>query len=459
MLTQTDTSTSSPSPSLQRAGAAGRNGVSPWRWVPTLYVAEGLPYFAVNTLTVLMFLNLGVDKGDMAFFTGWLYLPWVIKPFWSPFVDLFGTKRRWIVSMQALIAVCMACVAFLLPFSFWFAAVLAVFWLMAFCSATHDIAADGFYILALSDKDQAAYVGVRSTFYRVASVLGQGGLVMLAGWLERRLPGVAQAWGAVFVLLAVLFALFAVWHRWALPRPGADHAEPGITAGTVMLGFCDTFVTFFRKPGILAALAFMLLYRLPEALCLKFVPAFLMAGRAEGGLGLDTAQVGWVNGTVGVVALLAGGILGGLAIAAGGLRRWLWPMALSLTVPCVLYCWLAASQPTDFLWINVAVGAEQFGYGFGFTAFMLYLIHFSRGECATSHYAFCTAFMALGMMVPGMAAGWFYDTLAPLDLLTPPGGERGFFNFFCGIMLCCLPTYAVCALVHRQLPQTQPQKL
>ncbi|MDE6804125.1 MAG: MFS transporter [Muribaculaceae bacterium] len=430
------------------AAVAHCDAAAAWRWIPTLYIAEGLPYFAVNTLTILMYINMGIDKSDMAFLTGWLYLPWVIKPFWSPFIDLFSTKRRWAITMQLLIAVCMACVAFLLPFPFYLTSTLICFWLMAFFSATHDIAADGYYMLALTPHDQAAFVGVRSTFYRVASVLGQGGLVMLAGHLEQTMSSVGRAWSMVFALLSVLFLLMALWHSRMMPPVTSDHAEPGVTARTIVRDFADTFVTFFRRPGIAGALAFMLLYRLPEALCVKFVPVFLVAPRKAGGLALTTAQVGWVNGTVGVIALLAGGITGGLAIAAGGLRRWLWPMALSLTLPCALYCWLALVQPDSFLSVNIAIGIEQFGYGFGFTAFMLYLLYFSRGDCATSHYAFCTAFMALGMMLPGMAAGAVFDLLAPLDLLTPPCGERGFFNFFCGVMLCCLPTFVVCSLVH-----------
>ncbi|MDE5976723.1 MAG: MFS transporter, partial [Muribaculaceae bacterium] len=349
---------------------------------------------------------------DMAFFTGWLYLPWVIKTFWSPFIDLLKTKRIWIIAMQFLIGICMASVAFFLTTSIFFAATLAVFWLMAFFSATHDIAADGYYMLELSQHDQAAYVGVRSTFYRIASIIGQGGLVMLAGFLETELGDIPLAWCLVFSLLSFIFLLLSFYHKRILPEPVDDHPMPGVKASNIIHDFIETFATFFKKKHITTALMFMLLYRLPEALCLKLVAPFMIAGRGEGGLGLTTSQVGFINGTIGVVALLLGGIIGGVAISRGGLKKWLWPMALSLSLPCIFYCFLAMWQPDNFFIISAAIFIEQFGYGFGFSAYMLYLIYFSRGESSTSHYAFCTAFMALGMMLPGMAAGWLFEVCA-----------------------------------------------
>lgn len=419
---------------------------SPFTWIPSLYIAEGLPYFAVNTLTVLMYHNMGIGLAEMAYFTGWLYLPWVIKPFWSPFIDLFGTKRRWTLAMQFLIALSLACVALLLPTSFFFSATLVFFWLTAFFSATHDIAADGYYMIELSPHEQAAFVGVRSTFYRIASVIGQGGLVVLAGWLEKKEGDVASAWAWVFAIQGLFFLAIALYHTRFMPSPASDRPHKGVTPRTIVRDFADTFVTFFRKPDIIPALCFMLLYRLPEAMCLKLVQPFLVSPRAEGGLALTTSQVGIANGTVGVIALLAGGILGGIAISKGGLRKWLWPMALSLTLPCLLYCLLAMTLPSDFILICGAVFIEQFGYGFGFTAFMLYLIYFSRGASQTSHYAFCTAFMALGMMLPGMAAGWIHGILADYHLFGT-GEPQGYVNFFWWVMLCCAATFAVCMRV------------
>ncbi len=414
--------------------------ISPWAWIPTLYVAEGLPYFAVNTLTVLMYTNLGISKTEMAFYTGWLYLPWVIKPFWSPFVDLMRTKRWWILTMQLLIALTMGGIAFTLPTSGFFAMTLAIFWIMAFASATHDISADGFYMLALDEKKQAAFVGVRSTFYRIASVIGQGGIVILAGYLETHFGNIAKAWSVTFGILSAFFFIIFFYHLRALPRTADDRPIPGVTASNIASDFLRTFATFFKKPHILAALAFMLLYRLPEALCIKMVQPFLKDSIEVGGLGLTTAEIGFVNGTVGVIALLAGGILGGVLISKGGLRRWLFPMAAALTLPCLVYCYMAAEQPTDFSLISVLIGFEQFGYGFGFTSFMLYLMYFSRGESQTSHYAFCTAFMALGMMLPGMAAGWLYEQTA------------GYEQFFWLIMLTSVATFIATWAVRRHIP-------
>lgn len=419
---------------------------SPWAWIPTLYIAEGLPYFAVNTLAVLIYTRLGISNAEMAFYTGWLYLPWVIKPFWSPFVDIMRTKRWWTISMQVMIAVSMAAVAFLLPASFYFAGTLAAFWLMAFCSATHDIAADGYYMHALDHHQQAAYVGLRSTFYRIASVVGQGGLVVVAGVLERTTGSIPLAWSAVFIVLSVLFLALSIYHSWAMPRPKSDDNRGATTVRGVLRDFGVTFSSFFGKRHIVAALAFILLYRFPEAMLSKLVPPFLLEAREAGGLGLTTEQVGIANGTMGVIGLLLGGIVGGVCIARGGLKRWLWPMALALTIPCGFYCYLAMAQPTDFWLISGGIFVEQFGYGFGFAAFMLYMIYFSDGVHKTSHYAFCTAFMALGMMLPGMAAGAIHEQLDAVNVFGGDGAQ-GYVNFFWWVMVCCIPTFLVCAIV------------
>lgn len=437
-------------------------GESPWWWIPTLYVAEGLPYFAVNTLTVLMFSRLGMGKTEMALLTGWLYLPWVIKPFWSPFVDLIRTKRWWILTMQALLAVSMLSVAFALQTSAYTTLCIVAFFIMAFASATHDIAADGFYILELDTKLQAAYVGVRSTFYRIASVLGQGALVVFAGWMETKCGNLHEAWGLTFLLLSVFFSAVFFYHLKFLPVAELDQPSGDTTAREVCRGFLNAFLTFFRKPGIVAALCFMLLYRFPEALCIKMVQPFLVDPHEAGGLALTTAQVGIVNGTVGVISLLAGGIVGGVTIARYGLKECIWWMAAALTLPCFVYCWLAAMQPDSFLSVSVLLGIEQFGYGFGFTAYMMYLMLFAQGENTTSHYAFCTAFMALGMMLPGMAAGWLFDHLRELPWLNNAswfGGQAGinwFDNpytlFFLLVFLTSAITFAVIVPIYRKLP-------
>lgn len=596
---------------------------SPWGWVPTLYFAQGLPYVAVMTISVIMYKRLGISNTDIALYTSWLYLPWVIKPFWSPFVDLLKTKRWWVVAMQMLVGAGLAGIAFTLPAPHFFQITLAIFWLVAFSSATHDIAADGFYMLALDSHRQAMYVGIRSTFYRVATIAGQGLLVILAGWLEsstgltpltldvqagpqyahetalpsthhttdtgsgkmhftatpsvleisteanparvdsvsawvtrqniangfavaettasaattatesnapslnrferfiretfgekreagrhplsgnigvvkvclsqKPAPGetvvlntvfqrgdrsifitqgerlefteanwgkpayiaiqtdpklrqastasfegtsgqIAMAWSITFFVLAGFFIAISLYHKYILPRPASDRAVCRATASNIFREFLATFVSFFRKKQIGIALLFMLLYRLPEAQLVKLINPFLLDPREMGGLGLTTGQVGLVYGTIGILGLTLGGIIGGIVAAKGGLRRWLWPMAWSISLTCATFVYLSYVQP-DSLWvINLCVFIEQFGYGFGFTAYMLYLIYFSEGEHSTAHYAICTAFMALGMMLPGMAAGWLQELI----------GYKHFFNW---VMICCVATIAVCAFL------------
>ena len=600
---------------------------SPWTWIPTLYFAEGIPYVVVMTVAVIMYKRLGISNTDIALYTGLLYLPWVIKPFWSPFVDLIRTKRWWIVTMQLILGAGLAGVAFLIPAPFFFQATLAVLWLIAFSSATHDIAADGFYMLALNSSQQSFFVGIRSTFYRLAMITGQGVLIILAGFLEtstgleplnlnvqsttktvqtdmwqrelaaapshsseavftafpavleintlnispdslqsiknyastenlkngfiqpekkvekqktwwqqnvseqwtkyitepfgnfisrnfgmkteaaltssgktgnagiiavklnkkpeegketilntrllsgdksialvsgERLAFNAQnwdkpaylvvqldrklstevkatfrgtsgnlplAWSITFYILAGFFLLLFIYHRFVLPKPASDTPK-NHTPKDIFIEFGQTFATFFRKRGIGVAIAFMLLYRLGEAMLVKLSSPFLLDGREIGGLGLTTGQVGLVYGTVGIVALTLGGIVGGIAASRKGLKFWIWPMALCITLPHLAYLYLSWYMPENMLLINAAVAVEQFGYGFGFTAYMLYLIYFSDGEHKTAHYAICTGFMALGMMLPGMFAGWLQDHI-------------GYHNFFIFVMICAIPTLAV----------------
>jgi PAT family beta-lactamase induction signal transducer AmpG len=593
---------------------------NPWAWIPTLYFAEGIPYIAVMTISVIMYKRLGISNSDIALYTSWLYLPWVIKPFWSPFVDILKTKRWWILAMQLLIGAGLAGVAFFIPVPFFFRATLAVFWLVAFSSATHDIAADGFYMLALDSHNQALYVGIRSTFYRIASIMGQGLLIIAAGFMEshtglqplsleveagpgkatewvgdghtsfngnsgnddlffysyprkvqlgtgvipadsaariktfaleqNRLNGfvkpqisetlqqgkqtgswwtrqiadpfgewirlhfgekrevihkgsvagnttlveirlnrkpapgeshilvmhldkgdksisvtgadrfeftqenwdkpawvtiqadpkldkatsasfkgtsgnIPMAWSITFFIMAGMFIAFFLYHRFALPHPVADKPAAEANARNITREFTTAFASFFRKKQVAAGIFFMLTYRFAEAQLLKLVTPFLLDTKDLGGLGLTTGEVGLVYGTVGILSLTAGGIIGGVVAARGGLKKWLWPMALSMILTCVTFLYLAYATPDNLLVINFCVGLEQFGYGFGFTAYMLYLIHYAEGEFKTSHYAICTAFMALGMMIPGMFAGWLQEQL-------------GYRHFFLWVMICSI---------------------
>ena len=407
---------------------------SPWAWIPTLYFAEGLPYVAVMTIAVIMYKKLGISNTDIALYTGWLYLPWVIKPFWSPFVDLVKTKRWWTVTMQLIIAVGFACIAFALPTSLFFRLTLAAFWLVAFTSATHDIAADGFYMHGLSDHEQSLFVGIRSTFYRIATVAGQGLLVILAGHLEDSTGDIPFSWVVVFGVLSVFFLLVGIYHAWVLPKPVSDHPVENVTAKNIVREFFMTFKTFFQKEHALTAILFMLLYRFPEAQLVKLISPFMLDPTEKGGLALTTEQVGWAYGTVGIIGLTIGGILGGIAASRGGLKKWLWPMVCAITLPDLVYVYLSYALPESLLAVNICVFIEQFGYGFGFTAYMLYLIYFSEGEHKTSHYAICTGFMALGMMLPGMAAGWLQEML-------------GYRHFFIWTIICCLATFIVCMFI------------
>lgn len=450
----------------------GDNGASaskshPWAWVPSLYFAEGIPYFIVNVISVTLFKRLGMSNGDLALYTSLLYLPWVIKPLWSPVVDVFKSKRWWILVMQAIITVSFALLALSVSPDV-FGLSLVIFYVIAFASATHDIAADGFYMLALGEQEQSLFVGIRSTFYRISSVFGQGVIVVVAGLLEERMGNIPSAWKVTLLLCGALFALLTLWHCRSLPkvkrnlagvhdsdRKAADagametkaadeipepcipvSGKPAVHRG----GWGDmwrVWKTFFMKDGVWLALAFMLLYRLPEALSVKMLTPFLLDPTEAGGLGLSTAQSGLVYGTAGVIALTIGGILGGVYAARKGLRKSMWIMALSLALPCAVYLFLALVQPERMWIVYACVVLDQFGYGFGFTAYMLYMMKFAEGEFVTSHYAICTAFMALSMMIPGLFAGWMQEAL-------------GYVGFFIIVMICCLATVFVTLFVRRR---------
>lgn len=418
---------------------------SPWWWIPTLYFAEGIPYFVVNNISVTMFTKMGVPNGKMALFTSLLYLPWTLKPLWSPVVDIFRTKRWWILTMQMLMSIAFILLAFSIPrpsaeiignistpismFTF----TLILFVLTAFASATHDIAADGFYMIGLDHGRQSFFVGIRSTFYRLSSIFGQGVLVVIAGLLEERTGDIPLAWTLTMAVTAVIFSVVTLYHTFFIPRPAGDKPVQ-VQGGSFGGEFAQAFITFFRKPGVWIAIVFMLLYRLPEAFLLKMVNPFLLSSVEHGGLGLSTSAVGIVYGTIGVLSLTIGGIVGGMAASRWGLRKSLWPMAACMTLPCLTFVYLSMAMPHNLVVVSTCVAVEQFGYGFGFTAYMLFMMYFSEGEFKTSHYAICTAFMALSMMLPGAVAGYLQEML-------------GYEAFFWMVIVCCIGTVAVTRLV------------
>ncbi len=410
------------------------NKKTPWAWVPTLYFAEGVPYVAVMTISLILYKRLGLSNTDITLYTSWLYLPWVIKPLWSPFVDMLRTKRWWIVTMQVLIGASLAGVAFTIPADFWLQGSLAFFWLMAFSSATHDIAADGFYMLGLDQHEQAYFVGIRSTFYRIATIFSSGLLVGLAGALQVLTRSIRYSWSLVFYLMAGLFIAFWLYHNWMLPRPSEDTDRGHKTASDIFREFRDTVVTFFQKPQVWVGICFMLFYRMPEGLLAKVSALFLVDKVSNGGLGLSDGEFGLVQGTVGVIGLTLGGILGGICASRDGLKRWLWPMVMAITLPDIVYVYLSYIQPSSLVNISVCIFIEQFGYGFGFSAYMLYLIYYSQGEHKTAHYALCTAFMALSMMIPGLFAGALQESV-------------GYPAFFLIVVVACAMTYIVTSLL------------
>ena len=434
--------------------------LSPWFWIPTLYFAQGIPYFIVNNISVMMFTKMGVPNGDMAMFTSLLYLPWMIKPFWSPFVDIFKTKRWWTVVMQILMTIAFAFTIFSIPTPTaemlatqstpisMFYVTLVLFVITAFASATHDIAADGFYMLALKQNEQAAFVGIRSTFYRLSSIFGQGVLVALAGLIETNTGNIPMSWRITMIVTAVIFAICSLYHTFMLPRPTTDISslkDEKPTVGAIFMEFGRTFATYFKKSGVWLAIVFMLLYRLPEAFLIKMCMPFLVASKEMGGLGLSTAEVGVVYGTIGVLFLTIGGILGGLFASKLGLKKSLWTMAGCMTLPCLTFVYLAICQPESLVLTSIAIAIEQFGYGFGFTAYMLYMMYFSEGELKTSHYSICTAFMAMSMLIPGMFAGYIQEAL-------------GYVDFFWMVMICCIATLAVTFFVDRKIDPSYGKK-
>lgn len=404
----------------------------PWYWVPSLYFAEGLPYVLVITVSVVYYKKLGISNTDIAFFTSLFYIPWMLKPLWSPTVDIISTKRRWILITQGLTALTLLFLAFNVSIQTPLFTTFLLFLAIALSSATHDIAADGFYMIALRENHQAAFVGVRNMFYRLSMITGQGVLIVLAGILEHYTT-VPQAWGLVFLFSAFLMSGLALYHTLLLPHPTND--GPTRTASnTVFREFLRSFTDFFSKNNFLLIILFLFFYRFAEALLVKIVPLFLLDSLEKGGLGLTTEQVGFVYGTVGVVALVAGGLLGGLVVSLHGFRRWLWPMTLLMHVPDIVYIYLSSVQPPSIILISTALALEQFGYGFGFTAYSLFMIYVSEGTFKTSHYAFCTGIMALSMIVPGMVSGVLQEYV-------------GYHTFFLLVLVATLPAFIVTAFV------------
>nr|WP_315156929.1 MFS transporter [uncultured Flavobacterium sp.] len=394
----------------------------PWYWIPFLNFASGFPYAIIISVSVIMYKNLGIANEDIGVYTSLLYLPWVIKPLWSPFIDLYATKRKWFLAMQLLIAAAFLIVGLTIPMNHFFILSLALFWVAAFASASNDVASDGFYMLALAKEQQSFFLGIRSTFYRLSMLTANGLIVILGGFLEQKFGDKSKAWSYTMIVVALIMAFLTVYNFFTTPKV----EETKETKNTHKVSFGEVFATFFQKKQIGLILAFILLFRLGESQLLKMLTPFLIDEKAKGGMGLTTEDVGIIYGTFGVAALVVGGILGGIAISKGGLSKWMLPMFLAMHLPIIGFVLLAHFHPASIYYIYVTVIAEQFGYGFGFAAFMMYLIYVAEGESKTSHYSIATGFMALGMMVPGMLSGYIQQYL-------------GYGNFFIWVFLATIP--------------------
>lgn len=414
---------------------------SPWAWVSTLYFAEGLPNIVVAAVSLVFYQQMGLSDAEITFYTSWFYLPWVIKPLWSPFLDLIRTKRWWVLIMQMLLGASFAGVAFTINIGYWLQGTIFFFWLLAFSSATQDVGADGFYMLGLSRDEQAYFVGIRSTFYRISMIVGKGGLVALAG-IFQKFVGISMSWSLVFYALSALFIALSLYHKFILPKPTSDLSIKNISFENLFREFLLTFITFFRKKHIITAILFMLLFRLPEALLNPVTPLFLCGKVNKGGLGLSLEAFGIVNGTVGVIGLLLGGILGGIVASKDGLNKWLWPMTFAITLPNIAYVYLGFVMPHNIIAISVAIFIENLGYGFGFTAYMLFMLYFSQGCHQTSHYALCTGFMAMSMMLPGLFAGALSDVI-------------GYKLFFIIVMISCLFPFIVASFLKIKIEKSE----
>ncbi|MBO4698482.1 MFS transporter [bacterium] len=410
---------------------------SPWFWIPTLYFAEGLPYFIVNTISLVMLKDLGVSNGKLAVLTSFVSLPWLFKPLWSPLVDTLKSKRWWIIATQLTIAFSVAFIALTLSGTS-FSVTIFLFTLAAIASATHDISADGYYMTALDETRQSAFIGIRNTFYRIAMIFGQGVIIVFAGMIEKYTENTADAWRITFIFTAAILALLAIYHNSVLPKTEAEPNNESDKRVKLLKNFIAAFFSFFTKKGCFAAMVFMLFYRFPEALLMKMLYPFFSDPVSAGGLGLDKEAYGIICGSASVAALLAGGIFGGFHIAKHGLRKSLPLMALSLTLPCIVYPYLAFARPGSLWTIGTCIAIDQFGYGFGFTAYIAYMMRFSAGPFRTSHYAICTGFMALSAILPGAVSGYLQEIC-------------GYGGFFTLVVLSCTVTFAVTYLAAKNL--------
>ncbi len=411
-----------------------QNKNNAWLWIPTLYFASGLPYHAITSISDIMYKDMGIGNAQIAMYTSLLLIPWTIKPLWSPIVEMISTRRKWTLISQLLLAICFAVIALVIPSEYFLLLTLAAFFIGAFVSSTHDIALDGFYMLALPQEKQSFFSGIRNTFYRIATVFSSGVLVMIANRIAERSGNGQTGWSATFAITGAIMLALYLYHKKAVPSPASDTARTTSSIKDAFSNYGDIIRSYFQKPGIWQALLFLLLFRFPEAQLAKMGKLFLMDSAAQGGLALDKGEIGLIYGVIGVIGLIIGGIVGGICISRKGLKYWLWPMVVAISLPDAVYIYMSSALPQDMTVISSCIFIEQLGYGFGFTAYTLYMIYFAQGKYPTAHFAISTAFMSLGMMLPGMFAGKLQESM-------------GYENFFIWVTACTLITFIVSALV------------
>lgn len=411
-----------------------QNKNNAWLWIPTLYFASGLPYHAITSISDIMYKDMGIGNAQIAMYTSLLLIPWTIKPLWSPIVEMISTRRKWTLISQLLLAICFAVIALVIPSEYFLLLTLVAFFIGAFVSSTHDIALDGFYMLSLPQEKQSFFSGIRNTFYRIATVFSSGVLVMIANWIARRSGSEQTGWSATFAITGAIMLALYLYHKKAVPSPASDTARATSSIKDAFSNYGDIISSYFQKPGIWQALLFLLLFRFPEAQLAKMGKLFLMDSAAQGGLALDKGEIGLIYGVIGVIGLIIGGIVGGICISRKGLKYWLWPMVVAISLPDAVYIYMSSALPQDMTVISSCIFIEQLGYGFGFTAYTLYMIYFAQGKYPTAHFAISTAFMSLGMMLPGMFAGKLQESM-------------GYENFFIWVTACTLITFIVSALV------------
>lgn len=407
------------------ASPASSPGRSPPFWVPTLYLAQGLPFYAIAVIAAQMFKSLGVANDDIGHWTAAIGMAWVLKPLWSPFLELAPSKKSIVVTFQLVGGACLGAVALALQLPSWFAACVAMLWLVAISAATHDIACDGLYIASLSKKQQAQYAGWTGTFFNAGRFISMGGLVILAGYLEKT-QGIAAAWTIIFCILAVTMTALGLYHAWSLPT-APNAAGAGHTAAGIARTLKEVIADYLGKPGIWVSILFIILFRAGEAQVQTIGPLFLRDAIDKGGLGLTTAEVGLVYGTSGTVAFIVGSIAGGYFTSWLGLRRAILPLILAVNLPNLVFWYLSTWHPHDLVIIGAALSVEMFGYGFGFVGIILYMMQVvAPGRYTTAHYAFSTGIMQLGFVLFKWVSG---DIQAAL----------GYQRFFVWVLLAAIP--------------------